>query len=76
MFALAMHHLGVLVGLSLLVPALVFAHNHGPQLPHPADPFADPKGDPYNPLGYIASDTLAAVAFSLYPFDKPVILMP
>ncbi|KAI9448037.1 RTA1-like protein [Lactarius indigo] len=28
-----------------------------PNVPHPADPFLDPKNDPYNPLGYIASNT-------------------
>lgn len=31
-------------------------------LPRP-DPFADPKHDPYNPLKYIASNTLTAIAF-------------
>ncbi|KAE9410615.1 RTA1-like protein [Gymnopus androsaceus JB14] len=31
----------------------------------PPNPFADPKDDPYNPLKYIASNTLTAVAFSL-----------
>ncbi|KAJ4478175.1 RTA1-like protein [Lentinula aciculospora] len=33
-------------------------------LPRPADPFADPRDDPYNPLRYIASNTLTAIAFS------------
>ncbi|KAF9485300.1 RTA1-like protein [Pholiota conissans] len=33
-------------------------------LPRP-DPFADPRHDPYNPLKYIASNTLTAIAFSL-----------
>ncbi|KAK7470573.1 hypothetical protein VKT23_001997 [Stygiomarasmius scandens] len=37
----------------------------GPTLPRPADPFADPRHDPYNPLKYIASNTLTAIAFSL-----------
>ncbi|KAF7977424.1 hypothetical protein HWV62_3570 [Athelia sp. TMB] len=36
-----------------------------PDLPRPADPFADPKDDPYNPLKYIANDVLTAIAFSL-----------
>ncbi|KDQ64594.1 hypothetical protein JAAARDRAFT_28237 [Jaapia argillacea MUCL 33604] len=36
-----------------------------PNLPHVANPFADPKDDPYNPLRYIASNALTAVAFSL-----------
>lgn len=31
---------------------------------HP-DPFVDPKHDPYNPLKYIASNTLTGIAFSL-----------
>ncbi|GLB33878.1 putative RTA1 like protein [Lyophyllum shimeji] len=34
-------------------------------LPHPADPFADPKHDPYNPLKYIASNALTATSFTL-----------
>ncbi|KAJ6490400.1 RTA1-like protein [Mycena vitilis] len=33
--------------------------------PHPADPFADPANDPFNPLRYIASDVLTAIAFAL-----------
>ncbi|KAF9567334.1 RTA1-like protein [Agrocybe pediades] len=33
-------------------------------VPRP-DPFADPAHDPYNPLKYIASNTLTAIAFSL-----------
>lgn len=32
-------------------------------LPRPANPFADPKNDPYNPLKYIASNALTGVAF-------------
>ena len=34
-----------------------------PQLPCAADPFADPKTDPCNPLKYIASNALTSVAF-------------
>jgi len=34
-------------------------------LPRPEDPFKDPKNDPYNPLRYIASNTLTAIAFAL-----------
>ncbi|KAF7352628.1 RTA1-domain-containing protein [Mycena venus] len=34
-------------------------------LPRPSDPFADPKHDPYNPLRYIASNVLTAIAFAL-----------
>ncbi|KZP32996.1 RTA1-domain-containing protein [Athelia psychrophila] len=36
-----------------------------PDIPRPADPFADPKDDPYNPLKYIANDVLTAIAFTL-----------
>lgn len=36
----------------------------GPTLPRPADPFADPAHDPYNPLRYIASNVLTAIAFA------------
>jgi hypothetical protein len=32
----------------------------------PVNPFLDPKNDPNNPLGYIASNTLTGVAFSVY----------
>ncbi|KIJ70506.1 hypothetical protein HYDPIDRAFT_23606 [Hydnomerulius pinastri MD-312] len=31
----------------------------------PADPFLDPKDDPYNALRYIASNTLTAIAFAV-----------
>ena len=37
----------------------------------PANPFLDPKDDLYNPLRYIASNTLTAIAFS-----KPKTLEP
>ncbi|TCD68518.1 hypothetical protein EIP91_010574 [Steccherinum ochraceum] len=33
--------------------------------PHPADPYADPQNDIYNPLRYIASNTLTAISFAL-----------
>lgn len=33
-------------------------------IPRPANPFLDPKDDPYNPLKYIANDVLTAIAFS------------
>ncbi|KAJ3485777.1 hypothetical protein NLI96_g4729 [Meripilus lineatus] len=33
--------------------------------PRPADPYADPKNDIYNPLRYIATNSLTAVAFTL-----------
>lgn len=36
---------------------------YSPELPRPADPFMNPKDDPYNPLGYIASNTLTSTAF-------------
>lgn len=32
-------------------------------LPRPADPFADPKHDPYNPLKYITSNALTGISF-------------
>ncbi|TFK43477.1 RTA1-like protein [Crucibulum laeve] len=49
--------------LSLALASCVHARV-GPILPRP-DPFADPRHDPYNPLKYIASNALTAVAFSL-----------
>ncbi|KAI0789774.1 RTA1 like protein-domain-containing protein [Abortiporus biennis] len=42
-----------------------FAQKHNGTLTPPADPFADPKNDPFNPLRYIASNSLTAVSFSL-----------
>ncbi|KAJ6598873.1 RTA1-domain-containing protein [Mycena vulgaris] len=50
--------------LFLLAAALVQA---APQrtIPRPADPYLDPKNDPYNPLRYIASNVLTAIAFAL-----------
>ncbi|KAI0254690.1 RTA1 like protein-domain-containing protein [Lactifluus subvellereus] len=39
------------------------AAKHSAGQPRPADPFLDPKDDPYNPLGYIASNTLTGIAF-------------
>ncbi|KAK0453525.1 RTA1-like protein [Armillaria borealis] len=35
------------------------------EFPSPADPYADPANDPNNPLRYIASNVLTAIAFSL-----------
>ena len=32
----------------------------------PVNPFLDPKNDPDNPFGYIPSNTLTGVAFSVY----------
>ncbi|KAG6917911.1 hypothetical protein DXG01_000520 [Tephrocybe rancida] len=33
----------------------------------PGDPYADPKNDPYNPLRYITSNVLTAIAFGAFP---------
>lgn len=30
------------------------------------DPFVDPRHDPYNPLKYIASNTLTGIAFCMF----------
>lgn len=45
--------------LALLTPAVNSQITVGP----PANPFPDPKEDPYNPLRYIASNTLTTIAF-------------
>ncbi|KAF5390673.1 hypothetical protein D9757_002745 [Collybiopsis confluens] len=37
-------------------------------LPRPADPFADPRHDPYNPLRYIASNILTGISFGFVMF--------
>jgi len=43
-----------------------FAHAaHHTNLPRPANPFLHPNLDPFNPLRYIASNVLTAIAFSL-----------
>jgi len=47
--------------LVLALPSLADVVRVGPR---PADPFLDPKNDPYNPLKYIASNTLTAIAIS------------
>ncbi|TFY79972.1 hypothetical protein EWM64_g4039 [Hericium alpestre] len=49
----------------LLLAARPALAARGDNPPHVADPFADPKDDPYNPLGYIASNTLTTIAFDL-----------
>lgn len=53
-----------LASLLCLVALAVPAVAKGVQLPCAADPFLDPKADPCNPLKYIASNALTAVAFS------------
>jgi len=35
----------------------------------PSDPYLDPSNDPCNPLGYIANNTLTAVALSELPIN-------
>ncbi|KAF8961458.1 RTA1 like protein-domain-containing protein [Flammula alnicola] len=57
-----MHRLSVLFLLVELISYTGAAQQTKPPRP---DPFVDPKHDPYNILKYIASDTLAAIAFSL-----------
>lgn len=51
-----------LLGLSLVLPGLALAKDIS-DYPRPADPFADPANDPYNPLRYIASNVLTGIAF-------------
>lgn len=58
--------LSVLVGVSFLITPAGAAN----RLPHLADPFADPKHDPYNPLRYIASNAMTGVAFCGWIFSK------
>jgi len=43
--------------------SLALAQNQLP--PRPADPYADPANDIYNPLRYIASNVLTAISFAL-----------
>jgi hypothetical protein len=50
--------LSVLLGVWFLITPVEAAN-----APRPANPFADPKHDPYNPLKYIASNALTGVAF-------------
>ncbi|KAH7917425.1 RTA1-domain-containing protein [Leucogyrophana mollusca] len=53
-----------LVSFLLCLATLSRAQNDTSSGP-PADPFLDPKDDPYNPLKYIASNTLTGIAFAL-----------
>ena len=53
--------LSLLCLLSFATPSLA---KFAPAVPRPANPFLDPKADPYNPLKYIASNVLTAIAFS------------
>ncbi|KAI0063780.1 hypothetical protein BV25DRAFT_1914863 [Artomyces pyxidatus] len=55
--------LALAIALLTAPPALALVK--GPSTPRPADPYADPKDDPYNPLGYIASNALTTVALHL-----------
>lgn len=51
-----------------LLAVLSTVSSAGAVVKHPIprrDPFVDPKHDPYNPLRYIATNSLTAVAFSL-----------
>ncbi|KAJ8086698.1 hypothetical protein PM082_005521 [Marasmius tenuissimus] len=52
------------LALAVLLSSFSAIEARQPSIPRP-DPFADPKHDPYNPLRYIASNTLTAIAFSL-----------
>jgi hypothetical protein len=51
----------VLFYMSIL--ALLWSAGAASLPPPPANPFLDPKDDPYNPLRYITSNTLTAIAF-------------
>lgn len=52
--------------LVLLSGASLALAQKGNHFPPPADPFADPKDDIDNPLRYIASNVLTAIAFSAF----------
>ncbi|KAA1466425.1 RTA1-domain-containing protein [Dentipellis sp. KUC8613] len=54
-----------LVAVLLATVLVASARPTGDNPPHEADPFADPRNDPYNPLRYIASNTLTLIAFEL-----------
>ncbi|ESK96060.1 integral to membrane protein [Moniliophthora roreri MCA 2997] len=60
-----------LAGQYLLVVVVGLSFLHGAQAksdsmpPRPQDPYADPENDAYNPLRYIASNTLTGIAFGL-----------
>ncbi|KAJ7490393.1 RTA1-like protein [Mycena galericulata] len=56
------------VAVALLFAASLVQASPKTNLPRPSNPFLDPKDDPYNPLKYIASNVLTAVAFSLIMF--------
>ncbi|KAF9268030.1 RTA1-like protein [Marasmius fiardii PR-910] len=54
----------VLLALVATIASVSTVQASNPSVPQP-DPFADPKYDVYNPLRYIASNVLTAVAFFL-----------
>jgi hypothetical protein len=49
---------------AIAVTVVLAQRRTGASPPRP-DPFADPKNDPYNPLRYIATNSLTATAFGL-----------
>ena len=53
----------------LLAKGLPVAAKISPDESGPANPFVNPKDDPYNPLGYIASDVLAGFAFGVHAHE-------
>ncbi|KAL0571029.1 hypothetical protein V5O48_010936 [Marasmius crinis-equi] len=55
---------GVALACLIFSPSISVTEAKGPSVPRP-DPFADPEHDPYNPLRYIASNTLTAIAVAL-----------
>ncbi|KAA1466423.1 RTA1-domain-containing protein [Dentipellis sp. KUC8613] len=51
---------------AILVAALVLVARADDHPAHVADPFADPKNDPYNPLHYITTNSLTLTGYLLF----------
>ncbi|KAF9464496.1 RTA1 like protein-domain-containing protein [Collybia nuda] len=58
-----MTRFSILIGIFVLLGSAA-ALSRG-DLPRPADPYADPRHDPYNPLKYITSNALTGISFSV-----------
>lgn len=60
----------ILFLLTFLLGHVISAWAAGNSTQCPSDPYQDPSNDPCNALGYIANNTLTAVAFSEFPISQ------
>jgi hypothetical protein len=55
------------LALFLTIPASLAQRGNMIPSPDQIDPFTDPANDPYNPMGYIATNSLTGVATGAAP---------